>query len=548
MRVRTAWTTAAALTLATLVGTTGVLQSGLPRSPSAAEALLASDGASTLFGRPDDYTRLETSVLPLGAILSVGPQALIFGANLDDTSLQWRRERETSSAGTFTRMRTLSATGLATTVEVGERSATMWKPGRLDLPADITDGSQWESTGQFTEFDPATQTPTNVGRYQARGNAKRDGACLVVTRNETRNQDTTTTTETWCPGKGVVARITVDGTASTLTDWSPGAPPAAAGTTWADPSTWRAATRPVITPAPAVLTVSRAPVQVGDRVVATQDLSGDLIAIDDAAGPSVVGHPGGQITAIAPFGDSVIAASTRRTLTSFNADGTWQWTTELPDVVRLPLARLGPDQLIAADLAGNVHAVNGQTGTIAWTWGADNGITAAPASSPGLIVVADDSSRLVALNSHGQLAWQQELTEPAQAVATGNQLVAAATPYRLGIYDKSGNPIRGFELADNTHELMVADGWVIRRSTHGLYGYSPGGDSWQRDITDATMVSDGHVIVIAQADGAVFALSAAGRELGRWTSEAAPGKAALCFATKTSVGVLHGDRLMRVGP
>lgn len=528
-------TTVAVVAFMLLAAVTGFVQLDRQANPeTAATRLVAEDGARTAFVVGGQQVVLETSRRQIGAIITSGPPGLIAGAlDYKDTSLRWARETETSQMGSLARLRKLGASGVMTTAEVTAHGVLRWTPGRLDLPAAIADGSTWTSSGIFSIVDPTNFASISETPYRARSRASVvSPTCLKVVREETRGTQVSTTTETWCEGRGIVAKD-VDGASwQEVSQWSRpplGERPQPLSLSVASGWTATVNSRPL--PAPLVLTTNLPPARLGKGLVAAQYTSGDLMWITRDHQAGLLAHPGGSVTSLAAVGDSVVAATTQRRLVSYSSAGLWRWTLQLPDIVVGPLASIG-NQLFVADQSGQLHGVDADAGVVAWSWAAGEAITAGPVAAGRLVIGADSSDALFALDPAGSHLWTRNLDSPVQAVATDGNTVAVAAADRLMVFDASGRPLGATRLTEDTSALVIVGGIIVRQAASGLSSYStldatPGwtlGGTWGAPLA----LSDGIAVL---GSGRAVLLDTAGHEVSSWTLPQSAGDSLLVAPT-----------------
>lgn len=403
---------------------------------------------------------------------------------------------------------------------------TIWEPGRLDLPAELSAGSTWSSDGEVAFRQPGADwgATTYHAAYQAEppsDDSERARGCIVVAMTLTINQQELPNRRTWCPAEGVVASQDSESSWS-LTASLPQLPPAeqpvfdwsrAGELEFTDlghslQGAGYTTLSPIATPA----------VLPNGALVVANRIMPDLIALDSVTDPPPVrwaARPGGSLASVASFAGVTVVTTSRRALLAYGPDGQWLWEARLSDLTRVAPALAGGDTVVVVTLDGAVTGYDLATGGERWRTGMGTEIRRAPLVTGERILVADAGGALSCFDLAGQELW----TIDAGRVST---LAVSAGPEPLVAVGRS-------------------DSLVIR-----AYSLTDGSEIWRRRILEDArdLVSLGDRFVLRDDDRLVGIDAASGAQ--RWTTairseRAAGGAGHVLLLTPTSLLLLDRD-------
>lgn len=529
------------------------------------ERLVGTDGAATTieWARGTGFTVLQSG--PVGLILAADSIEEL--AALELARAGWVT---TGPDGVASRrgdeLVAVTEAGVETRVSTEGEQFVVFSPPRLELPAGVRPGQVWRADGSITVGSGATTTGTLAYRLVASADPPADPAesaagCIAVTLRETiEAEPESLTTRTWCPGAGIVRTSGAAGT------WQPSAAPPIASSAWrtaTEPPAWTTAAqwrRTIWSAArqpPLSLTPAVAPVLLpGDVVVYANETGQDLVAIGlrgDSPNADWHAHPGGDVTALAAFGDIVVAATTNRRLVAYGPGGEWLWAFPLADVSEAALTALDEDRLVVAGLDGTVTAVEVRTGARAWLHRMPNEVRRTPVVAGGRVYVLDQAGNLVSLGRDGSPLWTAS-AEMADSftVAAGHVVLASAV----------SNRIVGFAVADGTESwrrsfpgakdglTAVSDGVVMRTSDGVVAVHSAtGAELWRRPGPVHGLAGGGGYATVVGAD-AVELWDGDGRRVASWAHELgdlSSGAGTFVTSGDGTLAVTRGDRVVRLG-
>lgn len=549
-------TTMLVLTLVVLVGlvsATAVL--ARPRDPlvhTNATSLLPPDGHREVLREGDVVMVREYALNRGGPMVNSGPPQLVF--SLDDPerllATSFMRLLETTvTEDEVTHSVTvleLGASGIRRTLDVQDQVMRQWAPAPVVLPSEVQAGDSWRSSGSVNEFEDFAPVDTYSYDFSASASAPEDPAlvaegCLDITRTEQVGEDLSPSrSETWCPGRGVVA----GGTAPVADSPNPTGPVLEHGTDW-DPRAWEVDVADLAKTPPMVWASNIAGVATDETLVLAHQTTGDLLfATDGDVDRSVRAHPGGEVVALSGFGDLVVAATTRATVSAYDIRGVWQWEADLQDMVSLPPGLAG-DDVVVVDGSGNVTALDARTGEENWSAGLPDQVISSPLGCGSTTVLATTAAELVMLGPDGDELATASLSDRTTQIAcgTGGQVYSAGASHleRVG-------PDGTVLVSEHMHDALVTDvhafdDVVVTASSRAITAYD--GQSlemlWrlEGDFFDTAM-ADG--TIVALDTGRLLALDLSGREVAVWDTDAGvDGFTAHLLPTAGGVGVISPE-------
>ncbi|WP_026926007.1 PQQ-binding-like beta-propeller repeat protein [Granulicoccus phenolivorans] len=395
-------------TLAVLASVLMAVTARPPTEPPVAR-WVGSTGIRTGYAPGSVPLLLEVAALPVRSIPMASPW--MDGAQ-DFTALaEARWVLETTHPDGAQRFSEMGEQGL---LEHAVESGDQWQaysPARMVLPTDPRAGQTFESSGTLRRNDGTAVA------YRTRGEIAGDGDCLVIRLTDSVDGTDTTTQQTRCPDRGLVAFEDARGA------WRAGdlRPPTLVGLT-AGTGQGRLTGTPRLvagmlhrgTLSIGVNAVSPvAHFTSGGHVIAGQS-EGALIAFDDDLNIRWQRVPGGYITSVAAFGDLIVATTSWARVVTYDRNGTYVWEQTLPEAAVGEPAALDDGALVVRSRDGSVTSLDLRTGAQGWQ-------TRAPDPASG-IRVAD--GQVVLRGLKGVRALSAADGRELWSVDTGSDVVA----------------------------------------------------------------------------------------------------------------------------
>lgn len=560
------------LAAALIVGVTllaGRPVDGAPRN--AATALVGTDGhheLMSLTGAAREVRTLEWAHVPYAQAFGAGPLEFSQVAPIDNVLRRyWVRLTTTVLADGakprpgFEELRELSADGLRTWVIKDPQGSIQFSPGRLDLPADVHAGSSWNEQGSIRQ---TRGTRTTTGQYQLASRASAAGAgyadgCLRVDQTLTGSAGPQTSSNVWCPGRGIVSQTGDAQTWSPIGEFPQWADPratvqVAATPAWTNPAAWQFRAHAEALPAPLALTQRTDPQLVApDLYTIGMRVGGTLMGVGLASGryfQSWRARPGGDITLTGGFGQVTIVATSARRLAAYTETGQWLWTGEIPDVAQAAMVRLDAERFLVATLDGTVSARSIRTGVQLWSRSTSTELRIPPVVSDGHVVVADQSGSLSAYTLEGQPEWQAQLANRPSFLAAAGGVVLATS--------NSSSVSEAFRLTDGAlwvtaysleeeRQIVPVGPLIWVRTDDAVVALDPntGRWRWRSEVALATLVSDGTTALGLAADHA-YLFGPGGETVKRWDVQLADGAPNGLGASWSAQRIIITDRGKRV--
>lgn len=543
------------LALAVLVGATAVLarpRSGVPGN--AATALLPPAGHREVVVDDTGHTIREYALSTGGPMLTSGPVGLLFAAQDVEAFMNshWLRLLETRVEGQTTTHTTVALDvtdrGITRRLDVTGDVVGLWEPAPVLLPATIADGTRWRTSGSVHRINIQTQD-LETTTYDFHAEVSVPGSetvhppgCLDVHRTERIDTDETSRSETWCPGRGIVAS---EGTSTS-------APPAPVPAhdqehDW-DPASWEMTSTDLAASPPLAWGTMLPVAGSEDVLVLAHDPTGDVIFVpDDDPGRAVRAHPGGRTTTLTSFGDLVVVTTTTAAVSTYDTSGRWLWEARLPDVVVHPPTMVD-GALVLADGSGRVTALDAATGQGRWSTSLADQVISPPVACGEVVAVGTTAGEVVLLDVDGAVfataGFEERPTE--LACGTSGDIVAAAGS-RLERLSGEGRHLASAPLRDaTTTALLAADGVVITHSSAALTAWDATTLErlWRIDhgFADA-IIGDGHVVVVDEER--IVAIDLAGQEVASWEAAVhAEGVTTHLVAHPGGISVLGHDSVL----
>jgi outer membrane protein assembly factor BamB len=473
-----ALTLAAVISGLVLVSATAGHPPGVVDTP--ASRFLPTDGRRVRYTSASGTLTGDWAVDTLPSLFGQGPRQL--SSWMEVTELDWRKAAltrlstvEADAAGTVTGryddFYSLTADGIRAEVSIsGDGTAQLFVPGRLDLSATPSKNRTWTSEGALGVLPPGGKVAVHSYHVDyssaAATGAGLEGCVVVTARQRLDDQQATTWQNTWCPGSGVVAFTSAEGTEWTSTTEPGPADPGPAAT-----FDWSSADRLAFSPRKlnnvgdeVLLTLAQTPAALPDgTAVAIQSTYSDVVAIDTSAAvpPSTWrARPGGRPTSIAAFNAITLVATTGRELVAYGPAGDWRWAAQLSDLTVVPPVRIG-DVAVVAALDGSVTGYDAATGTQRWRRQPGIEVRVAMATLGDRVVVIDQAGALTCLDASGAEAWRTD-------AGTSGTIAITAGPDPVVVVPAGDAPrITAYSLADGSEAWQVRDP-IVARSLIGL--------------------------------------------------------------------------------
>lgn len=458
----------------------------------------------------DGRTVIRETAHSTGAeLLSSGPSGLIYMDSLmDKLGSPFARLIETRvGEGYLARTTTiyeLSDEG-ARRVATHTTGTTIYSPGALELPADVAPGDTWESQGSATRIyslGTITQDYTMIASASAPEDSQlSDAGCVLITQAitipnfETEEPETTETTATWCPGRGVV-----EGTPTEL----PGLPPEAQLTsdTTLQPETWTAEPVDLLADPPLHWATNLPTVGTGEQLILAHSTSRDLLyAPRYDVSRAIRAHPGGTIVNLRRLGELVVASTTQAEVVGYDQRVIPVWTVQLADIVTVTPV-LHRDQLIVMDGSGQLTALDPRTGAERWSQALRRQPAGELLSCGPLVLAPTTSAELVAITPDGDVAWTLALPENPTLTACWEDLIVTFVGDSLDVISQGGERIRSVVINDSALvDLHVQGETLVTSSTTGTTRYQlPTLRFLSRETEplQASLLVDGHLIGLSE--------------------------------------------------
>lgn len=535
---------------------------------STAVSLIGPNGLSVRYAQRDGVASATWSRTRGGATLaSSGPDALGWWpilTKLDQASADLARFSATWAQGAATghsdEVFSLVNGDVRREVAVVGSDAQMYRDGRLELPATIAAGSTWTSQGSLYTLRDG-KLSTAAAYYTSDGSAETAqdaglaaAGCLdVVVRETIQGAPLTSTTRTWCPGRGIVrfgdgattwqqATSVPESTVSPVSkafDW----------TRAADLSF--AASMPLTSLGSSLLMltyVSRPGVLPDGTLVVALKGNGDIVALDTAATTGNKDHttwrvhPGGVITSCVTLGEITVATTSERKAVAYGPTGLALWSAPLTDTSNARPAEFG-GRIVVVTVDGGVVALDQATGAEAWRSSLPNEIQLRPQVSGDTLVAIDESGTMVAFDTSGNQLWRT--SEPSTDMYTISSGVVV-------LHERGGSAVRGYDLATGTKlwrvwqptsltALVDVDGVAVAYGLGGVTSYdaATGAVGWtETNAPIDAMVEGDHLVLLTTTD--LVVLGRDGKVSAQWRHDLTN------FSTTTAYLVIGPDSVSAV--
>lgn len=325
---------------------------------------------------------------------------------------------------------------------LGESSPTegyTYSPALVELPADVAADQSWTSSGSAGDtLDYRSDFRSAAGQQ---GCLEVTGEISYLTKQGTRTR-VVGVARTWCPGQGLVASSQGLAPLRTITTRIEPPVPQPTVTTdeptrWRDPAGWTPKTLDTVSinpvfgqgPMNGATSSDVTPVRTASGlVVRAMSAPRDLVATTpktlQAWTSTWRAHPGGAILTLTAFGDVVVVTTSERQVVGYSDTGVRLWQIDLDELAPTAPVRVSDGQAVLVDLSGDVRHFDLLTGVVDWQRNVGSDVSVAPAAGSGLVVVADRSYTVTALDAvTGGERWTQSLDVLALAVV-GDLVIA----------------------------------------------------------------------------------------------------------------------------
>ena len=352
--------------------------------------------------------------------------------------------------------------------------ARVYRPGLVELPADVTPGASWSGSGT------AGKDLTYRSEFRAETG---DRGCLQVTGTITytpkgRPGSTETVRKGWCPQEGLTREQTTTPQQSSTLSGVRGlqAPPKVRTTSepvaWGDPRGWKNEQftsvsidqnlgQDIMTGAPSGVP----PIVTASGLVVRATSSSDLVVFTPKTPTEWTAlwrmRPGGTVISLTAFGDVVVATTSQRQIVGYTASGVRLWTHDLDEVAFQGPERIDDNRMALADSGGTVRVFDIASGAQRWERRLRTEVKVAPVADARLVVVADGSGTVTAFRpDDGTELWQRDL-EVSRATLVGDTVVTsnAATLTAISITDGSSRWLQ--PLTGTVDALQTFDGRAV---------------------------------------------------------------------------------------
>lgn len=457
----------------------------------------------------------------------------------------------------------ITSDGIRAEVTIAADGTTqIFVPGRLDLAAAPKERA-WTSSGVLAVVTPSGKAGTHTYRTDyttaAATGAGMDGCILVTARQQLDEQEPTTFTNTWCPGRGITAFTNSGTTWTSTSDQAAAVPGNASGFDWASADRLTFAPRRVNNIGDNILLGLAQPpaTQPDGTAVAIQNTTDDLMAIDTSPPlPSSRwrSRPGGRPTAVTTVGALTVVATTGRELVAYGPDGDWRWHARLSDLTLVPPLGIG-DVVVVAGLDGSVTGYDLATGAERWRREAGIEIRVPMVASGDRLVVIDQVGTMTCLDAAGDRVWQTSANTADVVAITGGAdpvvVVPANNAARINAYSLAdGSDAWHVRTPIVARSLVGLDGQVVVRDGNRTVSLDAGSGAtrwtWEAERT-YNGTGGGDRVLLLTADRLVL-LDAGGRQVRDWPVAVGPVDAGNTWLS-TSAGhvLLFGPTGLMVG-
>jgi outer membrane protein assembly factor BamB len=491
------------LVLVALFASTSLLGRPVGYPDAGAAAWLPPDGTRERYAGPGGTIVAEWALDRAVALLGSGP--LAFYTWMSESRVNWQTAAlarlsavyESSTGAVVGReddLFSVATDGVRAEAEVPSDGATrIYLPGRLDVPAGLSAGAAWTSTGTVLEI---TGSGSQRLPYRADYSARRPAddalllrGCVEVTMRERfGDRDETTSEITWCRQAGILSFRGPAGewTHATATPAAPRQPDAGFD--------WGRAEQLTITPLAinhvgtvggTLVSPFSAPGLLPDGTIVFNNdaTSQDLLALDPATDPPPVrwrARPGGRITASTTAGGITLAAGGDRALVAYGPDGQWLWHQRLSDLAVVnPAVFAG--LVVVPTLDGRVTAFDLASGAPRWTHTVSAEVRVAPVATADRVLMADQSGQLTCLDRSGSTVWTADVGRVERFTVW---TPPDGQPAEVVVPESASAHVRALSLADgsrlwrvrefaNVRDVIALDRVVVLRDTNESVGIDP---------------------------------------------------------------------------
>lgn len=137
------------------------------------------------------------------------------------------------------------------------------------------------------------------------------------------------------------------------------------------------------------------------------------------------------------LGGYIVAIDSRTGAERWRLIGDGEWYSQ---PIYDPFQRL----IVAADTSGTVHAIDGD-GRVAWQYAHAQVIVADPCATPDGIVIADTNGTVLLLDTRGSVVWHTDIRQPVSATPVWDEaqqaIIVVTQSGRIQAFDTTGNPL-----------------------------------------------------------------------------------------------------------
>ncbi|WP_434759874.1 PQQ-binding-like beta-propeller repeat protein [Enemella sp. A6] len=418
------------------------------------------------------------------------------GMTLDEAlRTQWIRHTTTLADGSQAHvLYSLDKTGLHLHLTMTDKLVIAYVPGRLDVPADVAPGDEWDFEGRMHVYEGKSYAYTS--RADA-SEAEEFGAECVRIRHtdEVEGIGEIEQNLVWCPGRGVVA----DGDLAVTEIDRPQRE--YVEQKW-NPQNWK-----YQQPVSQQLEGNELRINPISQPLGTTGRSAapyttqDVLAFDDNWIYRGVNRPGGKVVAATQVQELSLIATSERTITAVT-DTLWRrWQIEVPDVI-VQLIPAGPDHFVSVNSNGRVslHALD--DGAVVWQRNYPGAADFAVTVRDGRVFVVSGRQQITALDqADGKTLGTVELPDNPVAVGgAGDLLVAVGDSGRMFAFGTDGTA-RWSTQTDGTQitaHIVVTDREVVYGDSDQVVGMDreTGQVVWRYDLDARQLVTDGEYLVV----------------------------------------------------
>ncbi len=472
-------------------------------------------------------------------------------------TIQLWRQTSTPIAGgdQTTDLHRLSAEGLSLLASYGGSFGLVYSPPLLELPANLSVGAEWQSEGDalpggilsysssFKALAPSSQELISLAGLDAaelKDCIQTDGTSTYLDNNSDPFIEWSES-NLWCKGKGKIAATgTINGTK--VSQGPSSIEPALSQIPqlprvpidWQDFESWSVNTAelgyldPFFQEQKLALALSISPIRTpSGTIVALNQTGNDLVALEYSNGKferKWFAHPGGEVLAMAAFGDVIVATTSTKDVVGYSDTGVRLWTKRAAELtistpVEVPASDSGGESGIAVvSLDGRVQLLDAHTGNVRWQRQIPADVSANIVVGSGQFFVADRGGTVWSFRiSDGKSVWTSQGAESATSLLIGTRLIVVDQDGGITAMDaSSGQIVWKKNYRGSVRSVLESAGKLVLITQEQSIEFSTedGAQVWSGE-GGASAVTDGESLILFTSDEARL-LDAEGKIVKSW--------------------------------